>query len=190
MGDGHRRRASRSRRRTGRRASTSGVNLGRPAGGSVSEHLHVHVVPRWTGDSNFMTADRQHPHAARGAPRQRRQAPRRLAVTLGAPGRHAPERRGLTASTAQRPGVMLGRPSAVAVAGEHRDELPDDLDAAGYVGPVPVPGQLAAARSRRCSTSSSPPPCVVVWLVGGDSSPIVNEGWLWAAARCSTVVGA
>lgn len=33
-----------------------GVNLGRPAGGSVSEHLHVHVLPRWTGDSNFMTA--------------------------------------------------------------------------------------------------------------------------------------
>lgn len=32
-----------------------GINLGRPAGGSVSEHLHVHVVPRWTGDSNFMT---------------------------------------------------------------------------------------------------------------------------------------
>lgn len=33
-----------------------GINLGRPAGGSVSEHLHVHVVPRWLGDSNFMTA--------------------------------------------------------------------------------------------------------------------------------------
>ncbi len=33
-----------------------GVNLGRPAGGSVSEHIHVHVVPRWTGDGNFMTA--------------------------------------------------------------------------------------------------------------------------------------
>jgi ATP adenylyltransferase len=32
-----------------------GVNLGRPAGGSVGEHLHVHVVPRWTGDANFMT---------------------------------------------------------------------------------------------------------------------------------------
>jgi diadenosine tetraphosphate (Ap4A) HIT family hydrolase len=33
-----------------------GANLGRPAGGSVSEHLHLHVLPRWTGDSNFMTA--------------------------------------------------------------------------------------------------------------------------------------
>jgi diadenosine tetraphosphate (Ap4A) HIT family hydrolase len=33
-----------------------GINLGRPAGGSISEHLHVHVLPRWTGDVNFMTA--------------------------------------------------------------------------------------------------------------------------------------
>ena len=32
-----------------------GLNLGGPAGGSLADHLHQHVVPRWSGDSNFIT---------------------------------------------------------------------------------------------------------------------------------------
>jgi len=71
--------------------------------------------------------------------------------------------------------------------GELRDELPDDLNAAEYVGPYQFPDN-----SRRRWPAAiylvTAAVLLVVWLVRrGDDPVLVNEGWLWAAVLLGVV---
>jgi ATP adenylyltransferase len=63
-----------------------GINLGRAAGAGILQHIHVHAVPRWIGDSSFMTAigeTRVLPENLESTARRLRPIFERLAVRAG-----------------------------------------------------------------------------------------------------------
>lgn len=70
--------------------------------------------------------------------------------------------------------------------GDHRDELPDDLNAAGYVGPYQFPDN-SRRRIPGAIYLAIAAACVIAWLAGRDSVAFVNTGWLWAAAALTAV---
>ena len=41
------------------------MNIGKAAGAGVAGHIHMHVLPRWVADANFMTVDGRNSRAAR-----------------------------------------------------------------------------------------------------------------------------
>jgi hypothetical protein len=62
---------------------------------------------------------------------------------------------------------------------EHRDELPEDLDASGYVGPYVFPDN----KRRRIPGFiylGVGALCLLIWLAAGDDAVLVNEGFAWA----------
>ena len=64
-----------------------GVNMGRAAGAGVPGHVHVHALPRWNGDTNFMTAVAE----TRVLPESLRRSYEKLRAAYG-PGTDAPGR--------------------------------------------------------------------------------------------------
>ncbi len=59
-----------------------GMNIGQPAGAGIDDHIHLHIVPRWSGDTNYMTTvanTRIVPQSLEDSARQLRPVIRRIA---------------------------------------------------------------------------------------------------------------
>ena len=149
-----------------------GVNLGRAAGAGVPGHLHVHVLPRWSGDTNFMTAVAE----VRVLPESLRTGYDKLKAGVARVASRA-----VTDDADDDDEPSGDEPQG--------DELPEDLDVTAYVGPYVFPdikrrriagtiyvvlGALVAvgrARDRqpraRCSARSCSPSIAAYHFVAG-----------------------
>ena len=87
-----------------------GMNLGRAAGAGVPDHLHVHVLPRWSGDTNFMTTVAEVRVMPEALPASAAKVRRRVAG--GSVRRDGPRRCLLVAGVARRRGVRRGAVTA------------------------------------------------------------------------------
>ena len=70
--------------------------------------------------------------------------------------------------------------------GEVRDELPDELNVAAYAGPYEFPDN-SRRRKPAVLYLVFAVGCVAIWLAWNDESPLVNEGFVWAALLLALV---
>ena len=71
---------------------------------------------------------------------------------------------------------------------EHRDELPEDLDASAFVGPYVFPDNKRR-RIPGAIYAGFGVLCVVFWFVFGDDGVLINEGTLWAGIALLLIAG-
>lgn len=87
-----------------------------------------------------------------------------------------------TAPAAAAPAPRAGAPAGA----DHRDELPPDLDAAGYVGAYTFPdnSRRRTAGALHLGVAGA---CLGLWFAYGDGGVLVNKGFLWAGLALAAV---